>query len=108
MPQRSSLRKRHRNKPPNFWTKVIWSDETKIDRFGHDQKPQRGSLMVWGDVIALFSSEAVHATPIHNTNPPFHWFHQNKAMVLEWPSKSPDLKRAVQGKYLLCSISNFS
>uniref|UniRef100_A0A3B3BKY4 Plac8 onzin related protein 6 n=1 Tax=Oryzias melastigma TaxID=30732 RepID=A0A3B3BKY4_ORYME len=28
----------HRDKPSNFWTKVIWSDETKIALFDHNHK----------------------------------------------------------------------
>ncbi|CAJ0940981.1 unnamed protein product [Ranitomeya imitator] len=30
--------KQHRDKPQNFWNKVIWSDETKIELFGHNHK----------------------------------------------------------------------
>ena len=30
--------KQHRDKPQNFWNKDIWSDETKIELFGHNHK----------------------------------------------------------------------
>lgn len=30
--------KQHRDKPQNFWNKIIWSDETKIELFGHNHK----------------------------------------------------------------------
>ncbi|KAI4894642.1 hypothetical protein NFI96_001033 [Prochilodus magdalenae] len=61
--------KQHRDKSQNFWNKVIWSDETKIELFGHNHNRWRGvnkayderntiptvkhggeSLMFWGCV----------------------------------------------------------
>ena len=30
--------KQHRDKPLDFWNKVIWSDEAKIELFGHNHK----------------------------------------------------------------------
>ena len=63
--------KKHIDEPQNFWNKVIWTDETKIELFGHNQqryvwrkeneafkekntiatvKHGGGSLMLWGCV----------------------------------------------------------
>ena len=30
--------KAHLNKPDSFWNKVIWTDETKIELFGHNKR----------------------------------------------------------------------
>lgn len=67
--KRLEFAKKYADKPVDFWKKVLWSDESKFDLFGHKQRPRvwskpgeklvdkniqktikhgGGSIMVWG------------------------------------------------------------
>lgn len=67
--KRLEFAKKYVNKPISFWKKVIWSDESKFDLFGHKRRPRvwckpgerlleknvqktmkhgGGSILVWG------------------------------------------------------------
>uniref|UniRef100_A0A3B3D7T8 Tc1-like transposase DDE domain-containing protein n=1 Tax=Oryzias melastigma TaxID=30732 RepID=A0A3B3D7T8_ORYME len=97
------------------WTKVIWSDETEIEHFGHNPKCYiwRGRsrrwmdgwmLMVWRCVSYkgtgnMARIDAKMNTAHHHKIQRKTWTfqhdndtkHKNKVKVLEWPSPSPDL-----------------
>ena len=65
--------KRHVGDTPNIWKKVLWSDETKIELFGHQgkryfwHKPNTiptvkhggGSIMLWGCISSAGTGKLV-------------------------------------------------
>lgn len=50
--KRLAFAKEHQNKPPEFWRRVLWSDETKINLFGSD-----GRQYVWRKRGTAFNKE---------------------------------------------------
>ncbi|KAK3509146.1 hypothetical protein QTP70_020257, partial [Hemibagrus guttatus] len=68
----------------NFWSSILWSDETKLKLFGHMDVAnvwrKKGAAVVtlcYGDA----SLPVVQVTLLRNNN----------INALEWPSQSPDL-----------------
>ena len=65
--------KAHLDKPESFWNKVLWTDETKIELFGHNHKRFAsrkknllptvkfggGSVMLWGCVASTGTGKLV-------------------------------------------------
>ncbi|CAJ0964204.1 unnamed protein product [Ranitomeya imitator] len=52
--------KQHRDKPQNFWNKVIWSDETTIELFGHNHK-----RYIWREVNKAYDERDTIPTVKH-------------------------------------------
>ena len=60
--------KQHRDKPHNFWNKVIWSDETKIELFGHNHKHY-----VWRGVNKAYDERNTIPTVKHRGGSLMFW-----------------------------------
>lgn len=60
--------KQHRDKPQNFWNKVIWSDETKIELFGHNHK-----RYVWRGVNKAYDERNTIPTVKHGGGSLMFW-----------------------------------
>ncbi|KAK3519341.1 hypothetical protein QTP70_024775, partial [Hemibagrus guttatus] len=108
----------HLDKEEDFWSSVLWSDETKIELFGHNDvafiwckkgeafnpkniiptvKRGGGNLMF----LSRQSAEKLglaHQWTFQHDNDPKHtakvvkkWIADKNINVLQWPSQSPDL-----------------
>lgn len=60
--------KQHRDKPQNFWNKVIWSDETKIELFGHNHK-----RYIWRGVNKAYNEKYTIPTVKHGGGSLMFW-----------------------------------
>ncbi len=86
----------------DYWNRVLWSDETKINLFGSDGvkrvwrqpgeeykdkcvlptvKHDDGSVMVWGSAMTCMSAAGTGELQ----------FIEGTMKVMDWPSMSPDL-----------------
>lgn len=60
--------KQPRDKPQNFWNKVIWSDETKIELFGHNHK-----RYIWRGVNKAYDERYTIPTVKHGGGSLMFW-----------------------------------
>lgn len=60
--------KQHRDKPQTFWHKVIWSDETKIELFGHNHK-----RYIWRGVNKAYDERYTIPTVKHGGGSLMFW-----------------------------------
>ncbi|KAI4882745.1 hypothetical protein NFI96_026283 [Prochilodus magdalenae] len=103
----------HREKDLNFWRHVLWSDETKIELFGHNDHRGTGALhkidgiMRKEHYVEILKQHLKTSArklklgrkwifqmdndPKHTAKLVTKWLKDNKVNVLEWPSQSPDL-----------------
>lgn len=65
---RLKFAKEHQNKPPSFWKRVLWSDETKMNLFESD-----GKVYVWRHPNEAFKEENVVPTVKHGGGSVMLW-----------------------------------
>ena len=81
----------HGDKYRTFWRNVLWSDETKIELFGHNDHRyvwrKKGGLQKAWSQMGLPNGH----DPKHTSKVVAKWLKDDEVKVLEWPSQSPDL-----------------
>ncbi|XP_062849643.1 zinc finger protein 638 [Trichomycterus rosablanca] len=112
---RLNFAREHLDKPEAFWKSILWTDESKIELFGHNHR-----CHVWRKVNTAYKENNLlptvkhgggnnllpsvrelklgqkwimqqHNDPKHSSKTTKEWLKRKKIRTLDWPSQSPDL-----------------